>query len=494
MENPYKNDNKTEFDFITNYLDNIKNDKEDIIPKPIIELERIKRNNLVMNENTVLNKIDTNIKNYTVDDIFDLLNIDINEESDYESVKKDIIDKIVKHIEFFKTNGNYDMVDFFKEIQSSLFGNKQLDETISEAEKLLILYTDSYDAERNRGLKIKDTDTTKKQLYQQNQGAGNPINRKTITKLLNIDSRFRDNYHNTIPTDYTVDLPYSINNVIEMKMSDIEFPTTYYPFNESFENNYFWIKITSGNNIHTYVYIHIAEGNYYHATFIETINKAFEDNGLSIRISFDLDYNNPGGIGNGNGHVNIFVDPETNITGVKKIELNFYGAKLTEDIENYQTSQVFYESYHKSIIDKFYNTRTNINYRERIGWMMGYRKEYYEGGLSIESEGILDVLGSKYLFLVLDDFNTSSNVSFLSSNEKSLLHDNIMARISLKGYAFSIQSQTDLSIYSEPRYFYGPVDINKLRILVIDEYGRTVNINDMDFSFTLILTTIYNKT
>ena len=279
-----------------------------------------------------------------------------------------------------------------------------------------------------------------------------------------------------------------------MKLSDIEFPTTYYPFNESYENNYFWIKITSGNNIHTYVYIHLDEGNYYHATLIDTINKAFEDNGLSLRISFDLDYNNPGGIGNGSGHVNIFIDPENNIIGVRKICLNFYGSKLTADIENYQTSQVFYESYNKSIIDKFYNTRTNINYKQRMGWMLGYRKDYYEGGLNIESEGILDVLGSKYLFLVLDDFNTSSNVSFLNSSEKSLLHDNIMARISLKGYAFSIQSQTDLSIYSEPRYFYGPVDINKLRILVIDEYGRTVNINDMDFSFTLILTTIYSKT
>ena len=493
MDNPYKNDKKNEYDFLTTYLSNMKN-KEDIVPKPIIELERRKRNDLVMNENTVTNNIDTNIKNYTVDDIFDLLNIEINENSDYESVKKDITDKISKHIEVFESLGNYEMVDFFKEIQSSLFGNKQFDNTMSEAEKLVILYTNDFDAESNRGLKSKDSDTMNKDMYKQNQGAGNPINRKTITKLLNVDSRFRKNYHLTIPTDYTIDLPYSINNVIEMKLSDLEFPTTYYPFNESFQNNYFWIKITSGNNINTYVYVHVDEGNYYHATLIETINNALENNGITVKISFNLDYNNPGGIGNGDGHVKFFVDTENNISGVTKICLNFYGSKLTEDIENYQTTQVFYESYNSSIIERFYNTRTNINYRQRMGWMLGYRKDYYEGGLSIKSEGILDVLGSKYLFLVLDDFNTSSNVSFLSSSEKSLLHDNIMARISLKGYAFSIQSQTDLSIYSEPRFFYGPVDINKLRILVIDEYGRTVNINDMDFSFTLILTTIYSKT
>ena len=32
---------------------------------------------------------------------------------------------------------------------------------------------------------------------------------------------------------------------------------------------------------------------------------------------------------------------------------------------------------------------------------------------------------------------------------KTMLNDNIIARMSIKGYAFSIQSQTDLSIYSE---------------------------------------------
>ena len=84
MQNPYKNDTNTNFDLITNYLDNMKNDKEDIKNRTIIELERVKRNDLVLNEKKVLNKIDTNIKNYTVDDIFDLLNIDINENSDYE--------------------------------------------------------------------------------------------------------------------------------------------------------------------------------------------------------------------------------------------------------------------------------------------------------------------------------------------------------------------------------------------------------------------------
>ena len=57
-----------------------------------------------------------------------------------------------------------------------------------------------------------------------------------------------------------------------------------------------------------------------------------------------------------------------------------------------------------------------------------------------------------------------------SNNENSLLSDNILGRISLKGFAFSIQAQNDFSVYGEPRYFFGPVNIDKLDIKVIDEY------------------------
>ena len=125
---------------------------------------------------------------------------------------------------------------------------------------------------------------------------------------------------------------------------------------------------------------------------------------------------------------------------------------------------------------------------------MGFRKDFYTGGTSYNTEGVLDIIGSKYMFLIIDDFNNSSNINYLTSSKDSLLPDNILARISIKGYAFSVQSQTDLSIYTEPRYYYGPVNIEKLHIKVVDEYGRVVDLNNSDFSFTLSLITIYSNT
>jgi hypothetical protein len=100
----------------------------------------------------------------------------------------------------------------------------------------------------------------------------------------------------------------------------------------------------------------------------------------------------------------------------------------------------------------------------------------------------------QYLFLIVDDFNKSNNVNFISTSRYGLLPDNIIARISLKGAAFSIQSQNDFSIYAEPRYYFGPVNINKLQVRVVDEFARPLDLNQCDFSFTLRMTTVYSAT
>ena len=52
----------------------------------------------------------------------------------------------------------------------------------------------------------------------------NPIKRRTITRTLNIDSRFRDNYDNTESTNIHLDLPTVIKNAISMKLVGLELP------------------------------------------------------------------------------------------------------------------------------------------------------------------------------------------------------------------------------------------------------------------------------
>tara|TARA_Y100000389_G_scaffold199833_1_gene239005 strand:+ start:17 stop:1264 length:1248 start_codon:yes stop_codon:yes gene_type:complete len=411
------------------------------------------------------NNINTDLNQYTIEDIISLLNIDIDKLESYDEIKKSIDDNIEKYLNIFTESNNKDLIIFFKKLKVKFSNDSN---NITESEKL-VLNDNTYN-----------------------------VNRKQVSKLLTIDSRFRKNYTSTTSTEYTIDLPYIINNVIELKLSDAEFPTTFYPFNDEHENNYFWVKYTyqsayavTDTLYYGYVYIYIPPSNYYYQTVIDNINTTFSDAGLPIAMSFDLDFNNAGGVPNGTGKATFKVEDSSNSTiTISELELNFKSAKIPSTHENHNASHIVSESDSDFI---YYTENNTVDYKTRCGWMFGYRKPYYSGSTSYTSEGLLEILGPRYLYFVLEDFNTSVNVNFFTNNEETLLNSNVLGRISLKGSSFSIQSQTDFSIYTQPRFYYGPVNIDKLKVIVIDEYGRLVNLNGADWAFTISLTVIYDN-
>jgi len=430
------------------------------------------------------NKINTNISDYTVDDIFNLLEIKIDDYSDYESFKTDADIKINNYVEIFKKHNNLDLIDFFKELRISLFGEVLINDNMTEAQRLLEIYI-------NRDEYIENSQNMK--LIHSNIN----INRDNVTKLLTVDSRFRKNYLNSLSTDFDINLPYIINNVTEARLSDIEFPATFYPFQEEFENNYMWLKYTFNystdpdSSIIKYIYFYIAPGNYYQDTLLTNMQTVIDNEGLPITINHDLDFENDGGVGDGTGKLTIeYSGDTTNTVVITELELNFRASKILDSEYNYNASQIISSDDDK--ISKYYNTDSAIDHNQRMGWMLGFRDSLYTGSTSYTSEGQLDIIGPRYIYLLVNDFNTSSNVNFFSNSETSLLSDNILGRISLKAGAFSVQSQNDFSVYGEPRYFFGQVNIDRIHVRVIDEFGRTVNLNGMDFSFSIQMTVKHN--
>ena len=69
----------------------------------------------------------------------------------------------------------------------------------------------------------------------------NPINIKTITKVLNIDSRFRSSYYSTMSTDFHIDLPETFNRVVSMKVSTLRNSALLYTAINA-TNNYFIVE------------------------------------------------------------------------------------------------------------------------------------------------------------------------------------------------------------------------------------------------------------
>ena len=112
--------------------------------------------------------------------------------------------------------------------------------------------------------------------------------------------------------------------------------------------------------------------------------------------------------------------------------------------------------------------------------------------LNYVSEGVIDTTGPKYLYLVIDDHNNNVNNNFYSAFNSSILNNNIIARIALTSNVFSILQQNNSAIITTPREYFGPVDLKNLNIQLLDEYGRVIDLNNMDFSFCLTLSTIYD--
>ena len=101
------------------------------------------------------------------------------------------------------------------------------------------------------------------------KGQYNPLNKRIIKKSLNIDTRFRENYFQTTPSNFQIELPLKFNNVVSMQLAAMELPTSFYNIDRAIGNNFFAIQDPS-NNITQMVII--PDGNYAYAALINEIN------------------------------------------------------------------------------------------------------------------------------------------------------------------------------------------------------------------------------
>jgi hypothetical protein len=128
----------------------------------------------------------------------------------------------------------------------------------------------------------------------------------------------------------------------------------------------------------------------------------------------------------------------------------------------------------------------------KLGWILGFRNGLYVNNQNYVSEGLVDLSGPKYLYLVVDDFNNNVDDNFIVTYNSSFLNKSILTRISISNNLFTVYSENNYDIVSVPRNYFGPVDIRNLNIQLLDEYGRVVDLNNMDFSFSLNLIIRYD--
>ena len=315
-------------------------------------------------------------------------------------------------------------------------------------------------------------------------GKINPIKYSTVVSSINIDSRFRPNYFNSKSTDLHITLPERIDNIVSYRVGSIEIPFyAIYAVSEPNGNNA--IQIVWGDYSSTPAYtdtftIVIPDGNYFTTTDSAFLASA----SIEKTINTILVSNTTGSVGNsGNG-----------LSGI----LNFH-------IDQISGKSVFSQPAGATPID--FKIIVNVrksgtpNYDSPLlsflGWNLGFRNAEYISNNNgtgtygaVVSEALAAFKATSYIFIAIDDFNNSVNDYYSAVFTDSFAIKKIITRVNV-GILREISEPSSTQL-NRQRNFFGPVNIQKLHITLYDNFGRIVDLNNMDWNMELIFECVYS--
>jgi hypothetical protein len=406
---------------------------------------------------------DLNIDNYTKQELASLFDLPPNYDDTILEIKESKLrENIMKNTEINKDT-QINTINFLVKAKTILLNNNKQDKNPELQQKILEFYNTSYELKSS---KLEDQDEHMVQVRPNKPylssypseffpGVINPLKKRSIKKNLNIDTRFRENYFSSPSTNFNFALPIDFDNVLQMQLTSLELPNTYYNVSKQYGNNFFSVTANTSTSVVT-----IPDGNYTYDGIVNIINTQLFNLGYPFdKVVFLLNINNNSGSGQ------MMVGP--------------FDASLNTLSLNFQA-------------DRFGIDDRSTPLPLKFGWTLGFRNGIYENNLNYVSEGVVDVTGPRYIYLVVDDHNNNVNNGFYSAFNSSMLNNNILARISLQSRFFDIQITNNLNIVTTPREYFGPVNIKNLNIQLLDEYGRVLDINNMDYSFCLTLITAYD--
>ena len=231
----------------------------------------------------------------------------------------------------------------------------------------------------------------------------NPNLKNTINRFINLDSQFRQfsSGADSQPTNYTCDLSDTLKNTVKLSLYSYQIPYSWYVIDTVYGNTCLWIKDVETGIV---VPVSIKSGNYNQTQFQTALNNAFIDAGFS-----NTDTNNK------------FVNYDEN-NG--KISLTLLNAVYNGILGNFTvstTTQIIFYDFSNSFQCQITCSNKNHYFNNTLCWIMGYRTPY----IQVEENGndatcVLNLNGTKYLILVIDDYNQNHvNNSLVSISKYS---------------------------------------------------------------------------
>jgi hypothetical protein len=364
------------------------------------------------------------------------------------------------------------------------------------------------------------------------EGKINPLKRTSYKKIININSRFRDNYTTCPATNFFFNFPEVINKVVSLKLSNIILPNFIYTVNSNTGSDNFSIILTYLDDSVTSQIVQIPSGGYTAQKIVTKINSVltsisspdaspivlkFDD--TTFKMSFDISWN------------------ATSLNDVKQVTFDFSYKEPSRQSNN---------------VNNLYNQISNNIYKDQLtlGWLLGFRGNYINNATTtttstittgtnvqqntlnairnrhstllvkkngeqyleknnyccenttttlnnlfvyncestdaiLEAESIYDAVVNRYFMLSVNDFQNNHNRCLVSPSLSETMADtNLLSKV------YSNSSET---LYENPeRLYFGPSNISRLHIKLLDEFGRIVDLNNGDFSFSLELEILYD--
>lgn len=217
----------------------------------------------------------------------------------------------------------------------------------------------------------------------------NPNLKNTNNRFINLDSQFRQytNGADSQSTSYTCDLSDTLKNVLKLSLYSYQIPFSWYAIDEAYGNTCFWISDPDSGYI---IPISIPAGNYSQTQFETQLNQSFDDAGF-VFATQPVIYNQ------NSGKITLKLNGGT-------YEPSGMGPPLFTISTN--TQIVFYDFTGVLQCNVNCSSKSNHYFNNTLGWIMGYRVPYVNViDTGNQAPCILDLNGTKYLILVIDDYN-----------------------------------------------------------------------------------------
>jgi hypothetical protein len=441
-----------------------------------------------------MNSIDLDVNNYKYDELLHLFKI---KDLDDKHYFKYVIDEKLQNI---KSNYSQDIYDFFNKskliiltvfnlIENNIIkSTNEVDKYLHELKGIQSLENYTEMELYNKIINQNNIQEFKKEIlnekYNDVGGRVNPsLSNKNNTNLvfntalnevspgnlnsvkrivqyynLNLNSCFRNNYYQSNPCDFLYMIPSEIKNVVSMRLVSIEIPNSWYLFSKLKKNNVFEIIICENETCCCFT-IEVPEGNYDSETLEEYLNSNyFYNSGVENCLKY------------------------------LKFSINHYNHKSKFEV----IELCEFEKKHITFSIKFVESSSQ-NIMNTFGWIIGFRAANYVNVTELESEGLFDAGGDRYIYLCINDFQYNSNSSNLVCFDKSTLNEDVIAKIPMINGKLSLIVNDNNSALSKIRLYNGPVNLSRLQIKIIDRFGSVIDLNNMDFSLTLELQILYES-